>query len=177
MNKIVISGGPHSGKTTLLRALQAEFPQYEYLPEPASIVLSEAANGESLYWREVFNSPLKFCTLCMEQSIKSEHSIHPDSEYVFMDRSLIDTIAYARRDGCEELIPTVASLAQRAMYDTVLFCEPVGILRDRTEDEAEAILTHNLLKSAYSEMGIPIVPIPPVAIEERVNLVREKFNL
>lgn len=177
MRKIVISGGPYSGKTTLLHSLKDNFPQYEYVPEPASIVLSEVSDNESLYWRDVFNSPLKFCTLCVEQSIRSEGTIPRESDFVFMDRSLVDTIAYARRDHCEELIPRVMLLAREAMYHTVLFCEPVGTLKNRIEDNTEAATTHELLRDVYEEMGIPIISVPPLTVEERTVLVGNIFDL
>ena len=35
MRKIPISGGPHSGKTTLLNALRKEYPAAHFLEEPA----------------------------------------------------------------------------------------------------------------------------------------------
>jgi predicted ATPase len=40
MRKLVISGGPHTGKTTLLESLRAEMPDgIHFIPEPASVLI------------------------------------------------------------------------------------------------------------------------------------------
>lgn len=177
--KIVLSGGPHSGKTTLLESIRATFPQYEYIPEPATTVLSElqAQHDEEKHWRDIIKSPLLFCTLCMKQSILSEDSIDKNASFVFLDRCLIDTIAYSRRDGCEELVPVVRLLAEQAIYHTVFFCEPVGEIRNRVESITEAQYTHNLLRDAYQEMNVDTIDLPAVTTEERVDIVRQYLGI
>lgn len=171
MNKVVISGGPHTGKTTLINSLAEKYPEFQYLPEPATVVLSEAQEKDGLKWRELFDSPLEFCTRCMYLSLKSEESINHSSQFVFLDRSLVDTIAYSRRDHCEELVPLVKALALQAMYDIVLFCEPVGQISDRVEDAEMASTTHRLLREAYEEVGVSLHSIPTTDVQSRIELV------
>ena len=173
MDRIIISGGPHTGKTTLLRSLQEIYPHYNYVPEPASAVLDSLREKRETTqnWREIIDSPLVFCTLCIKQSIISERAVDEKSGYTFQDRSLIDTIAYARRDGCEELVPAVKALAKQAAYSMVLFCEPVGEISGRIESPKEALATHELLRAAYHEEGIPYVSLPPVTTKERIEIV------
>lgn len=172
MKKIVISGGPHTGKTSLINALNERFPEYSYTPEPASTVLEEYALQEGNYWRDIFDSPLRFCTACMWKSLQLEKAINHESEMSFQDRSLVDTIAYSRRDNCPDLVPIVKSLAKNALYDMVLFCEPVGEMSDRIESDYEAQITHKLLREAYEEMEIPIVSIPAISLDQRIELVK-----
>jgi predicted ATPase len=171
MKKIVISGGPHSGKTSLIGALEEKYPAFEYLPEPATVVVSEAQKNDGLYWRDIFDSSLEFCTLCMNQSVHAESLVDPVSKFVFLDRSLIDTIGYARRDGCEELVPELKELARLALYDVVFFCEPVGEIKGRIEDADIAKHTHELLEQAYREINIALISLPAVGIDERVRIV------
>ncbi len=177
--KIVLSGGPHSGKTTLLESLKTKFPQYEYIPEPATMVLSElqTQGNEDKHWREIIESPLLFCTLCMKQSILSESNINKSTPIVFLDRCLIDTIAYSRRDRCEEIVPVVRLLAEQAVYHTVFFCEPIGEINNRVEGIAEAQYTHNLLRDAYQEMDIDLVTLTATTIEERISIVQQYLNI
>lgn len=177
MRKIVISGGPHTGKTSLVNALSEKYPEYNYTPEPASSVLEELALQEGSYWRDIFNSPLRFCTACMWKSLQLEKAINTEREISFQDRSLVDTIAYSRRDNCAELVPIVKSLAENALYDMVLFCEPVGEISDRIETDREAQVTHQLLRSAYEEMDIPVMGIPAISLEDRVQLVERELLL
>ena len=179
MEKIVISGAPHSGKTTLFESLKKLYPQYDYVSEPATEVLRQNQDtlGEEGDWRNIFESPLLFCTLCVKQSLISESSIKGEVEYAFLDRSLIDTIAYARRDKCEELIPIVKILAERATYHTVLFCEPVGSIQGRVEDTAAAQLTHDLLKEPYEELNINTIQLPSLPTEQRLDYIKLHLNL
>jgi len=46
MHKIPISGGPHTGKTTLFNALRAEFADAYFLAEPASMVMDREMKKE-----------------------------------------------------------------------------------------------------------------------------------
>lgn len=177
MNKVVISGGPHTGKTTLINSLAEKYPEFQYLPEPATVVLGEAQEKDELRWRELFDYPLEFCTRCMHQSLKSERTINLDIEFVFLDRSLVDTIAYSRRDHCEELVPQVKALALQAMYDIVLFCEPVGSISNRIENKEMADHTDRLLKEAYEEAGVTLFPIPAVDVPSRVKLVENILDI
>jgi predicted ATPase len=177
MRKIVISGGPHTGKTSLINVLREKYPEYNYTPEPASSVLEEFAIQEGNYWRDIFDSPLRFCTACMWKSLQLEKAISLEREISFQDRSLVDTIAYSRRDNCAELVPIVKSLAENALYDMVLFCEPVGEMSDRIETDREAQVTHQLLRNAYEEMNIPIMSIPAISLDDRVQLIERKLLL
>lgn len=177
MYKVVVSGGPHTGKTSLIEALSEAHPEFQYLPEPATIVVAEAQEKDITRWRDIFESPLQFCTLCMKQAVKAEKAIRADADFVFLDRSLVDTIAYARRDHCDELVPQVKALALKAMYDVVIFCEPVGVLDNRIEDEALAKKTHLLLKNAYIEMGIPLVSMPATDVLSRVTMVEDILEI
>jgi predicted ATPase len=177
MNKVVISGGPYTGKTTLINAFGEVHPEFQYLLEPATVVIAEARENDILHWRSIFDSPLEFCALCMKQSLKSEQTIDNDIDFVFLDRGLVDTIAYARRDHCEELIPEVKALVVKAMYDVVLFCEPVGSINNRLEDEPMAKKTHLLLREAYEEAGIPLISIPPIDLKSRIIMIENLLGL
>lgn len=177
MEKYVISGGPHTGKTSLMRALKERFPAFNYTQEPATAVLEEQQLHDGLYWRDVFSSPLQFCTACMWKSLELERQIDTSKQISFQDRSLIDTIAYSRRDGCTELVPIVKTLAKRATYNTVLFCEPVGEINNRIESIEEARSTHALLRDAYEEMQVPIILVPDMALNTRVDYIASALRL
>lgn len=183
MRKIPISGGPHSGKTTLLEALKSEFPAAYFVPEPAETVITRELAKQStnpdyapvVPWIDYS----KFGPAVADESELLEADIPTATEIVFQDRSLIDTIGYARLNGFESFIPDVQRRAKLAYYAFALFCEPVGTYTAtniRRETAEEARRTHDVLAQAYDEFGIPVVHLPAVSVEERVSIVRNSIE-
>lgn len=169
MVKIVISGGPHTGKTTLFNALEQKYGgEAAFVSEPATTVI------KNLGGTAIVNNPAEFCRQCIDVSILQESLASEKHSTVIQDRSLVDTVAYARRDGCDDLIPRLRHLISAAKYSQVLFCEPVGSYintYERYEDEETAQITHGMLLDAYRDTGMPLVNVPPVSVSERLELV------
>jgi predicted ATPase len=170
MRKVIISGPPHSGKTTLFDALAFSYPEFHYIPEPATTVLERHAAGRAALWTEVFTSPQEFCELCAQESLRAEEEVPPEASTVILDRSLVDTVAYARRDMCEELVPYVQRLAQAARYSMVLFCNPVGQYGCRVESAQAAARTGQYLLGAYEESAIKMYMMPSCSTADRLRL-------
>lgn len=180
MRKIVIAGAEHTGKSTLLDRLQQEFADKVYfIPEPASLLIdiehrrkASRPDYEGVY---PTNNYRKFAELVMTKSVELESSIPSKFGAAILDRCLIDNIAYARMNGCHDLVPHMRTLAVAANYTTVLMCDFVGKYAQteiRTVDEATAHRLHNHLLEAYSEFDVDIVHLPPVDIENRVAIAR-----
>jgi predicted ATPase len=168
MPKIIISGGPHTGKTTLFNSLEQKYGgEAAFVSEPATTVI------KNLGGTAIVSNPAEFCRQCIDVSILQESLASEKSSIVIQDRSLVDTVAYARRDGCDDLIPRLWHLIGLAEYSQVLFREPVGSYLntyERYEDEETAQRTHGMLLTAYHEAGIPLVDVPAASVSERVNI-------
>ena len=180
MLKIPISGGPHTGKTTLAEALRSEFADAYFVPEPAETVISRELAKQALNPDYIPVAPWIdysiFGPAVADESMVLEADIPADARLVFQDRSLIDTIAYCRLNGFESFIPEVQKRIKLANYAVALFCEPVGTytatdVRRETADEAKR--THDFLAEAYDESGIQIVHLPAVSVEDRIAIVRD----
>jgi predicted ATPase len=183
MVKIPISGGPHSGKTTLLGALKREFPNAYYVPEPAERVIRRELTKQGIMSEYVPRVPwLDYATFGPEvadESITLENEIPPKATIVFQDRSLIDTIGYARLNGFDSFIPTVDRYVRAAKYSFALFCEPVGTYKVtdvRRETPEEAELTHNYLAQAYEQSAIPVIHLPAISTEQRIAVIRTTID-
>lgn len=100
MIKIPISGGPHTGKTTLLEALRHEFPDAYFVPEPATEVIEHELALHNSNPDYIPNVPWidykKFGPVVGERSVELEALIPTTARVAFQDRSLFDTIGYAR---------------------------------------------------------------------------------
>jgi len=180
MYKITVSGGPHTGKTTLLEALHTEFPDAYFVPEPATEVIEHELGMQTTDNSYAPNVPWidykKFVPAVVDKSIELEAKIPTDTKLVFQDRSLIDNMGYARLNKFDDFVPRVQRLVAAANYTVALFCEPVGEYAAnhvRRETHDEAIRTHKFLQQAYHESGIRVVELPPVSVAARIAMVHE----
>lgn len=180
MRKIIISGVPHSGKTTLLEALKHEFPTAYFVSEPAGEVikteLAKQANDSSYIPIVPWLDYKTFGPVVADKSVELESAIPADTDMVFQDRSLIDTIAYCRLNDFEEFLPEVRRRIAKANYTYVFFCEPVGTYKKtdfRRETAEEARKTHEYLAQAYKESGITTIHLPAAPTSDRVKAIRQ----
>lgn len=179
MRKVPISGGPHSGKTTLLEALRSEYVDAYFVAEPAERVISRELAKQAEDATYTPNVPWidysKFGPEVADESVALEGEIPSGADLVFQDRSLIDTIAYCRLNGFESFIPEVERRIKVARYSLALFCEPVGTYTAtdvRRETAEEANRTHDFLAEAYDHSGITVIHLPAVPVLERLSIVR-----
>lgn len=186
MYKIPISGGPHTGKTTLVDALHKEFPDAFFLPEPATVIIEHELERQAKDSAHIPNVPWidypKFSRTASDKSVELEAGIPPDAHLVFQDRSQIDNIGYARlndtagADGESGLVPLFRERIAAANYTLALVCEPVGTytMTDiRRETEEEALRTHDFLRAAYADSGVQVISLPPVSVAARLAIVHE----
>jgi predicted ATPase len=180
MLKIPISGGPHTGKTTLLEALRVQHEDAYFVKEPAEIIIAEEKQKEEerggyqgIY--PIGNYPA-FAPLVVAKSVELEAEIPINAGIVFQDRSLIDNVGYGMLNNFVELIPEVEKHVRAANNSFALFCEPVGTYTAteiRHEDPEQALETHEALSRAYDESGIEIVHLPAVSVPDRLQLVKD----
>src|SRR5688500_11159165 len=120
MRKIPISGGPHTGKTTLLNALRETYPDAYFVEATAERVIDrELAQEESRQsYQGIFpwNKYPRFARLVIDASVELESAIPDDADIVFQDRSLIDNIGYGRLFEYEDLIPGLKRRIEAANY-------------------------------------------------------------
>ncbi len=183
MRKIPISGGPHAGKTTIFEALKAEFPEAHFVPEPAEIVISRelAKQAEKPLYEPIvpWLNYDKFLPVVLEESLRLESEIPHSAKLVFQDRSLVDNIGYARVYGLDEAVPNMQRHVVAANYAFALFCEPVGTYTPtqvRRENDELAQNIHQKLAEAYEDVGIKVVHLPAVSVEDRMSLIRATID-
>jgi predicted ATPase len=179
MKKILITGGPHSGKTTTVNALREVYPDAVFVPEAAEQVIhreNKKARDNPKYKPvyPVTNFPA-FAPLVLEEALKSELKIPGDSKMVFLDRGLIDHIGYSKLNDYEVHVPAIKQHIKAANYALAFFCEPVGKYTKteiRHEEPEIALQIHNYLLRAYAESGIEVIHLPPVSLKERLEIIR-----
>jgi predicted ATPase len=180
MRKIIISGGPHSGKTTLFESLRSIYTDAWFVEEPAARVIRRELTKakENPTYRPIvpWIDYSLFGPIVVAESIALENKIPPATHLAFLDRSLIDGIAYSRLKDCAFLISDIQRRIRAAEYTLAFFCEQVGDhtqtdIRRETADEARR--TRDYLAEAYAEADIPVVHLPATSVKERIDTVRQ----
>lgn len=167
-NWYVITGGPSSGKTTIVNALHAR--GYRTVVEHARHYIDlQRAVGRTL--EDMRRSRKTFQREVLELQMSQESSLDPD-DIVFLDRAIPDTLAYCRflklppDPRLQERFKTIA-------YRRIFILDLLPLVKDyaRREDEADQRTIHELLIAVYNELGFPIVYVPVLPIEERVEFI------
>ncbi|MBI4026213.1 MAG: AAA family ATPase [Verrucomicrobia bacterium] len=179
MIKIVVTGGPGSGKTAVLEELQRR--GFTIVPEAALhlIETEEKAGGNILPWTclQTFNERL------IALQIQWEQAIPKDCPLALLDRSLIDPIAYLE-NGNLDVPSTLKKEIKRARYTQAFLLEMLPRKywnhttsgRPRKSPYAEAVKIHSVLQQTYANIGIPVEPIPFLPVEKRADLMEEKME-
>lgn len=171
--KIVITGGPGTGKTTIVQSLKDE--GYACLPEISRQVILEArASGiEQLF----LENPLLFSEKLLEgrerQYIEAKN--HSD-EIVFIDRGIPDIIAYM--DYMDEPSPySFEKACKECTYDLVFLLPPWEEIyipdNERYENFEQAVNIHDFLEKTYKRFGYETIEVPTGKIDHRTNFIEE----
>jgi predicted ATPase len=152
--------------------LKNEFEEAVFIPEPASIAIANLG-------MDITNKPRDFCLECTNISIAQEERALKLGRLIIQDRSIIDTLAYAKRDRCEDIIGYLNERIIEADYSGVLFCDFVGPYiknEHRLEDEELAKETHRLLQGVYSSLNLPMIIVPGDNLVDRTKFAAESIR-
>lgn len=178
MRKIVISGGPSTGKTTIFEMLNNTFPDAYFVNEAAETVIKRetAKQKEDPSYTPIMpvSNYREFVPLVMAQQITNEEAIPNDADLVIMDRSIIDNLGYLAHYGLSEYENEVHRRIRTCGYTLAFFCDWLGKVEQndiRQETYEEGLAIHRHLETAYHESGMPVVHLPAVSVAERLTII------
>lgn len=169
----VVTGGPSSGKTTTVNLLRGR--GYTTTIEHARHYIDlQRITGRST--AEVRARQSEFQRAVVDMQIEQERSLEPQ-QTVFLDRALPDSLAYYRFLGLAPGTALLGALAG-ARYATVFLLDLLPLAPDyaRTEDPAAQRRIHDLLGLVYQELGFPVVTVPALAPDARVDFILERAS-
>lgn len=167
----VITGGPGSGKTTLIEALARAGHARTVEAGRAIIQEQMAIDGPALPWRD----PALFAELMLSWEMRSHRAASRRDGPVFFDRGVPDLGGYWRLIG--DAVPShVIKAAERCRYNRRVFVAPPwpeiftqDSERKQTLEEAER--TFDAVTSAYRDFGYELITLPRTSVEERMRFV------
>lgn len=168
---VVVTGGPGSGKSSLIERL--EHHGHKHVPEAGRGVIQDQVTirGQALPWsnRQLFSELM----LCWD--MRSYHAAEEEQGTIFFDRGIPDVLAYLRL--CGLAVPGHMRIAaDKFRYNRVVFIAPPWpeIFHqdpERKQDFEEAVRTYHSLNNTYVEHGYDLIEIPRDSVEQRVEFV------
>jgi predicted ATPase len=167
----VLTGGPGSGKTSLIEGL--EHAGFARSVEAGRGVIQDqmAVGGQALPWLD--RAAFAELMLCWE--MRSWHMAAAQAGPVFFDRGVPDVAGYLRLQRLT--VPGHIEKAARLFrYNRCVFITPpwreiFAQDRERRQDFDEAVRTYDAMATAYMDYGYELVEVPRAGIEERVRFV------
>lgn len=167
-NWYVITGGPSTGKTTLINMLEKR--GYKTTIEHARHYIDTMRiQGETI--EEMRSNKKKFQMGVLDMQIEQESVIQP-TDLVFLDRAIPDAMAYYQFlmiDYDEKLLNAVKNTS----YKKVFILDRLPFTKDyaRTEDEEDQKIIHQLIIEVYTSLGFPVVTVPVLPPKARVEFI------
>lgn len=169
---VIITGAPCSGKSSVVSHFESQ--GYRVVHETARAYIDELLkSGKSL--QEIKADLLNFERTIFHRKLKIEASL-PQNETIFFDRGLPDSIAYFLSAGLDPSEPIEKSRSVR--YHRVFHFQRLKFQNDhvRGEDDRMAENLDRLLKQTYEKLGYPIVHVPLLTVEQRVDFILQRLK-
>ena len=174
---IVITGGPGTGKTTLINALLDK--GFNCFPEISREITQKAK--EQGISQLFLKNPVLFSQLILEGRKKQyEEALNATNEIVFLDRGIPDVLAYLNYIG--DSYPSVFDQACREhRYESVFLLPPWEAIYSsddhRYENFEQAKLIYNHLNETYQNFGYQPIEVPQDTVANRILYILDKISI
>jgi predicted ATPase len=166
----VLAGGPCSGKTTLLRAL--EQAGHQVVVETAESLLNAGIDAGGTAG-DLRVDPLRWQQELNRRDYELFDGLAVDAP-VFTDTSFLETLVFSARAGIA-MGPNIESWLRRKRYERVFFLSPLdGFTQSavRKESKSLALQISEEVRSAYQRYGSELTYVPAVSVSERVDFIQ-----
>jgi len=170
-NFFILTGGPGSGKTSLISELKCR--GYECVTEVGRQIIQNQVDqgGDVLPWKDCG----AYSKLMFERSLADYKQMNNVTAISFFDRGIPDTYGYERLEGIPPN-PDLLHAIQQYRYNRSVFILPPWqeIFENDTErkqDFDKAVATYQVMFSVYSELAYKLIIVPKITIKERVDFI------
>lgn len=170
-NFFILTGGPGSGKTSVLTALAQK--GFLTVPEVGRKIIKEqqliAGNAIHTGDRDAF------LELMLRYSLEDYQQMQQEQTAVFFDRGIPDLYSYAKAFCHKENSQVNHAVEQYRYCQTVFLFPPWEEIytndRERQQDFREAMQTYMALKEGYQHCGYILIEVPLLPVEGRFNFI------
>lgn len=176
--KIVITGGPGTGKTSIINELKNQ--NYHCFEEIIRSFTLEAKNENDASKHTsnpitFVNNPLDFNTRLLNGRIDQfKQATHIEQPLIFFDRGIPDVLAYMsffNQSYTEDFL----NVCYQYKYNHIFLLPPWETIyevdNERFESFEEAAKIHHFLENVYSKLGYSITEVPFGSVHERTNFI------
>ena len=180
--RIVITGGPSVGKTSLVEHLKS----LEYICFPEVIREFTIEETENKTTEDLKSNPIVFAddSLLFNQRLMAgrsgqyKESQQLDTDYIFFDRGLPDVLAYM--DFFDQSYDEAfTKVCEDMAYDMVFILPPwetiFALDGERYESYEELIQLNECLTERYTHFGNTPIVVPKATVDERVQFILNKL--
>lgn len=182
--KIVITGGPSTGKTAVIEKL--ETLGYTCLHEVIrAMTLEKKTEDKTVTFKSnpivSVADPMAFNTSILNARVAQYHASNEiEKELVFFDRGIPDVLAYMDCFG-QNYEENFTKACTDYSYDIVFLMPPWKEIyvsdNGRFESYKESLWVHKCLKNTYEQFGYDIVTIPKETISKRVDFILDCIKM
>lgn len=172
MKRIILTGGPGTGKTTIISTLKKR--GYTCFPEISREIILEAQKTRNI--DQLFlTHPDEFNEKLLAGRIQQFNDCsQQDTQHVFIDRALPDIVAY--NDYIDVASSNkVLQAVNEYRYDFVFVFPPWDSIykndNERYESFEEAQKIHESLKTTYTKLGYEVCEVPIGNVVDRANYI------
>lgn len=177
--RIVITGGPGTGKSTLVTSLEANGE--DCFHEISRDIIRKAREDgiEQLF----LENPLLFSELLIDGRLQQYQNISffqdSDNPIVFYDRGLPDVTAYLHFKS-ETYPASFDKVCHNNRYDAIFILPPWESIyqqdNERYESFEEALKIHEALSTTYQNYGYTPIEVPKTSIAERIRFIQTNLS-
>lgn len=181
--KIVITGGPGTGKTSIIKELEKRnyFCYHEVIRE-LTLEAKKQGNLTDLSTNPIANvdDSMNFNLKILNGRIKQfKDALKKNDKLIFFDRGIADVLAYM--DFFKQPYDTIFTEPCKAhRYTKILVLPPWKEIyisdEERFESYEEAVEIHFALVNSYKKFGYDIVEIPFGNVNERTDFILDSLK-
>lgn len=163
----VITGGPSSGKTTLIQRLAAA--GYTTVPEVARAYIQQLlATHYTL--EDIRKEPSHLQRGILAMALKRERGLDQE-QLIFFDRGTPDSIGYFNYYHLDAT--HIKHSCQHKGYQKIFYCHQLPVQYDsvRIEDNLSAKQIGDHIYAAYCDLGYELIELPAVSVEQRIEII------